>query len=95
LSWSGTFVHAAPWDAAKQGLVDSSHGCIHLTVDRAKTYFDFAQYGDIVEVLHTSRPINDLVNRGDPGVSDWNTPWPAWVAGSALDAPITTQPLSA
>jgi lipoprotein-anchoring transpeptidase ErfK/SrfK len=95
LSWSGTFIHAAPWDAAKQGLVDSSHGCIHLTTDRAKTYYDLAQYGDIVNVLHTSRKIDDLIQHGDPGVTDWNTTWPAWLSGSALGEEITTDPLTA
>jgi lipoprotein-anchoring transpeptidase ErfK/SrfK len=95
LSWSGTFIHAAPWSAAKQGLVDSSHGCIHLTIDRAKTYFDLAQYGDLVVVKHTSRPIDDLVAKGDPGATDWNTTWPAWLDGSAVGAEITTDPLPA
>jgi lipoprotein-anchoring transpeptidase ErfK/SrfK len=95
LSWSGTFIHAAPWSVAKQGLVDSSHGCIHLTIDRAKTYFDLAQYGDIVRVLNTGRPIDDLVQRGDPGATDWNTTWPVWLAGSAVGAEITTEPLAA
>jgi lipoprotein-anchoring transpeptidase ErfK/SrfK len=93
LSWSGTFIHAAPWSARKQGLVDSSHGCIHLTVDRAKTYFDLARYGDLVVVKNTSRPIDDLVAKGDPGASDWNTTWPVWLEGSAVGAEITTDPL--
>lgn len=94
LSWSGTFIHAAPWSAAKQGLVDSSHGCIHLTVDRAKIYFDQALYGDIVHVLRTSRPIDDLVQKGDPGATDWNMTWDQYVAKSALGHSITTQLLT-
>ncbi len=93
LSWSGTFIHAAPWSAAKQGLVDSSHGCIHLTVDRAKTYFDMAQYGDLVTVKNTGRPIDDLIAHGDPGTTDWNTSWSSWVAGSALGETVTTEPI--
>jgi lipoprotein-anchoring transpeptidase ErfK/SrfK len=95
LSWSGTFIHAAPWDAAKQGLVDSSHGCIHLTIDRAKTYFDLAQYGDLVTVKNTGRPIGDLIAHGDPGASDWNTDWTAWVDGSALQSTVTTDAIPA
>lgn len=94
LSWSGTFIHAAPWSAAKQGLVDTSHGCIHLTIDRAKIYFDQALYGDIVHVLRTSRPIDDLVQKGDPGASDWNLTWQQYVNGSALKQSITTQLLT-
>lgn len=91
LSWSGTFIHAAPWSEAKQGLVDTSHGCIHLTVDRAKIYFDQALYGDIVRVMRTSRSIDDLVAKGDPGASDWNLTWDQYVDGSALDRSITTE----
>ena len=94
LSWSGTFIHAAPWDR-HLGFADVSHGCIHLTIDHAQTYYNLAQYGDIVHVLRTSRAIGDLVASGDPGVSDWNTSWAAWVAGSALGASITTDALPA
>ena len=94
LSWSGTFIHGAPWDS-HLGLADVSHGCIHLTLAHAKTYFDLAQYGDIVNVLHTSRTIDDLVAKGDPGASDWNTTWSSWLAGSALGAEITTSALPA
>jgi lipoprotein-anchoring transpeptidase ErfK/SrfK len=92
LSWSGTFIHGAPWDS-HLGLADVSHGCIHLTLANAKTYFDLARYGDIVNVLHTTRTIDDLVAKGDPGASDWNTTWPEWISGSAVGAELTTDPL--
>jgi lipoprotein-anchoring transpeptidase ErfK/SrfK len=95
LSWSGTFIHAAPWSAAAQGYTDVSHGCIHLSPTRAKTYYDLAQYGDLVTVSGTGRPIDDLVSRGDPGASDWNSSWTSYVAGSAIGAAITTDPLTA
>jgi lipoprotein-anchoring transpeptidase ErfK/SrfK len=92
LSWSGTFIHGAPWDS-HLGLADVSHGCIHLTLANAKTYFDLARYGDIVNVLNTTRTIDDLVAKGDPGASDWNTTWPEWISGSAVGAELTTDPL--
>ncbi len=95
LSWSGTFIHAAPWSVAKQGFTDGSHGCIHLTTDRAKTYFDLAQYGDLITVVGTGRPIDDLVAHGDPGTTDWNTTWTSWVAGSATGSSLTTDALTA
>ena len=93
LTWSGTFVHGAPWDS-HLGFADVSHGCIHLTLTNAETFFNLAQYGDMVRVLHTSRPIDDLIAAHDPGASDWNSTWDAWVAGSALQAPVTTTALS-
>jgi lipoprotein-anchoring transpeptidase ErfK/SrfK len=94
LSWSGTFIHAAPWDS-HLGFADVSHGCIHLTTANAKTYYDMALYGDIVHVLHTSRPITDLLASGDPGTADWNLTWSRYVAGSALGQSITTDSLTA
>jgi lipoprotein-anchoring transpeptidase ErfK/SrfK len=93
LSWSGTFIHGAPWDS-HLGLADVSHGCIHLTLANAETYYNLAQYGDIVHVLHTSRTIDDLITAQDPGASDWNSSWASWVSGSALGQPVTTQPLT-
>jgi lipoprotein-anchoring transpeptidase ErfK/SrfK len=93
LSWSGTFIHAAPWDS-HLGFADVSHGCIHLTLANAETYYGTAQYGDIVRVLNTSRKIDDLLTAQDPGASDWNITWANWVSGSALDQPVTTEPLA-
>ena len=93
LSWSGTFIHAAPWDS-HLGFADVSHGCIHLTLANAETYYNAAQYGDIVHVLNTSRKIDDLLTAQDPGATDWNSSWTDWVAGSALGQPVTTEPLA-
>jgi lipoprotein-anchoring transpeptidase ErfK/SrfK len=95
LTWSGTFIHAAPWSVAHQGVANVSHGCINLSTARGKTYYDLAQYGDLVVVTGTSRGPDDLLADGDPGMADWNLGWSAWVAGSALGAPVTTKPLPA
>ena len=93
LSWSGTFIHAAPWDS-HLGFADVSHGCIHLTLANAETYYNAAQYGDIVHVLNTSRKIDDLLTAQDPGATDWNSSWTDWGAGAALGQPVTTEPLA-
>ena len=37
----------------------------YLTLTNAETFFNLAQYGDMVRVLHTSRPINDLLTAQD------------------------------
>jgi lipoprotein-anchoring transpeptidase ErfK/SrfK len=47
LTSSGVFVHAAPWDNGI-GKVDSSHGCIHLSTQDARRFYDFSRAGDTV-----------------------------------------------
>jgi lipoprotein-anchoring transpeptidase ErfK/SrfK len=94
LSWSGTFVHSAPWSVAHQGVDNVSHGCINLSPAHATEYFNFARYGDIVTVKNTSRSASDLVAGGDPGMSDWNLSWSQYVGASALGSDITTGPLA-
>ena len=55
LTWSGTFIHSAPWSVAHQGRSNVSHGCINLSPSHAITYYRLAQYGDLVTVTGTSR----------------------------------------
>jgi lipoprotein-anchoring transpeptidase ErfK/SrfK len=94
LSWSGTFIHSAPWSVKAQGVDNVSHGCINLSPARAEAYFAFARYGDLVTVHGTSRGPADLVAGGDPGMADWNVPWSTYTAASALGGEITTSSLA-
>jgi hypothetical protein len=92
LTNSGTFVHSAPWSETAQGEDNVSHGCLNLNETNAKTYFELAQYGDVVEVVNSTRPADDLVQRGDPGMVDWNLSWDQLLAGSERGE-FTTDPL--
>lgn len=93
LTWSGTFVHAAPWSSGDQGVRNVSHGCLNLSEDDGKAYFDSARYGDVVTVVNSTRGPEDLIARGDPGMADWNLDWGRWVAGSALGEEVQTDKL--
>jgi lipoprotein-anchoring transpeptidase ErfK/SrfK len=93
LTNSGTFVHSAPWSVGSQGSENVSHGCLNLSEENGQTYFEMAQYGDIVTVTKSTRGPEDLVARGDPGMADWNLTWSEYVAGSALGQQVTTEPL--
>jgi lipoprotein-anchoring transpeptidase ErfK/SrfK len=93
LTWSGTFVHSAPWSEGSQGSANVSHGCVNLSAVNGGVFFRMVRYGDVVQVTNSTRGANDLVARGDPGMADWNLPWAEYVAGSALKQPITTDPL--
>ncbi|TSE00290.1 L,D-transpeptidase [Skermania sp. ID1734] len=50
LTWDGVYVHAAPWSVDDQGHRNVSHGCINLSTDNAKWYFDNVQVGDQVTI---------------------------------------------
>ncbi|RAW17851.1 L,D-transpeptidase [Phytoactinopolyspora halophila] len=93
LSYSGTFVHSAPWSEGDQGEDNVSHGCINLNESNAETFYEMARYGDVVTVENSTRGPDDLVERGDPGMVDWNQSWDEYVAGSALGEEITTDEL--
>jgi len=73
LTDSGTFAHAAPWDD-EMGTANTSHGCIHLSTDHAKRFYDLSVPGDIVIVTGTHRPASTT----DPGMADWAIPWSQW-----------------
>ena len=94
LTWSGTFVHSAPWSVQHQGVSNVSHGCINLSPARAAAYFSFARYGDLITVRNTLRGPADLVAGGDPGMDDWNVSWNTYVSASALGSELTTGPLA-
>ena len=78
ISDSGEFVHAAPWSVAQQGRENVSHGCINLSTENARWFFDFSKPGDVVEIRGS-----DAGTLRSP-VNDWTIPWEEWRAGSAL-----------
>ncbi|MBF6209837.1 L,D-transpeptidase [Nocardia puris] len=50
LTWSGVFVHSAPWSVDSQGYANVSHGCINLAPDDARWYYETVGIGDPVTV---------------------------------------------
>jgi lipoprotein-anchoring transpeptidase ErfK/SrfK len=78
ISNSGEFVHAAPWSVAQQGHSNVSHGCINLSPDNAKWFFDNVKKGDVVINTNTGGP--DL--KPYDGFGDWQVPWAQWVSGN-------------
>ncbi|WP_333482422.1 L,D-transpeptidase [Streptomyces sp. RPT161] len=78
LTDSGTYVHYSTGDT-DPGLDNNSHGCIHLSLDDAKWFYNFVKQGDPVTVK--GEPKNAAP---DNGYADYNLDWSQWVAGSAL-----------
>jgi lipoprotein-anchoring transpeptidase ErfK/SrfK len=79
VTWSGEFVHAAPWSTGDQGRDNVSHGCVGMSMSNAIWLFNQSTVGDIVKVVGSSRPLEP-----GNGYTDWNVSWTDWLAGSAL-----------
>lgn len=79
LSISGTYAHAAPWNEGKFGRVNASHGCIGMSTDDAKWFFEQVNFGDPVTVVNSTDVL--AVNNG---YGAWNVDWATWQKGSAL-----------
>lgn len=50
VTWSGVYVHSAPWSVGSQGYSNVSHGCINLSPDDAAWYFNSVHLGDPIIV---------------------------------------------
>jgi lipoprotein-anchoring transpeptidase ErfK/SrfK len=79
MSYSGIYVHSAPWSVGSQGRSNVSHGCLNVSPSNAIWFYDNAKRGDIVEVINTVGPTLP----GTDGLGDWNIPWEQWRAGNA------------
>lgn len=78
MSYSGIYLHAAPWSVWAQGNTDTSHGCLNLSMEDAKWVYDNLKRGDIVTVKNTGGEILS----GSDGLGDWNIPWSTWSKGN-------------
>jgi lipoprotein-anchoring transpeptidase ErfK/SrfK len=79
MSYSGIYVHSAPWSVGSQGRANVSHGCLNASPDNAKWFYDNTKRGDIVRVVNT---VGSTLP-GTDGLGDWNIPWEQWKAGNA------------
>ncbi|WP_148575047.1 L,D-transpeptidase [Nocardioides caldifontis] len=79
VTYSGEFIHAAPWSVGSQGYANVSHGCIGLSTEAAGWLYSITKRGDVVDVVGTDRPM-EATN----GYGDWNVSWPEYKSGSAL-----------
>jgi lipoprotein-anchoring transpeptidase ErfK/SrfK len=79
LTYSGEFIHAAPWSVSSQGLANVSHGCTGMSTSNAAWLYAMSRRGDVVEYTGTDRPMT-LTN----GYGDWNESFTQWREGSAL-----------
>jgi lipoprotein-anchoring transpeptidase ErfK/SrfK len=79
ITYSGEFVHAAPWSVGSQGRANVSHGCTGMSTANAEWLYNQTLIGDVVEYTGTTKPMT-LTN----GIGDWNLPFAQYADGSAL-----------
>ena len=45
VTWSGEYVHAAPWSVGSQGYANVSHGCTGMSTGNAAWFFETVRRG--------------------------------------------------
>ncbi|MFJ6698733.1 Ig-like domain-containing protein [Streptomyces sp. NPDC091272] len=88
VTWSGEYVHAAPWSVGSQGYANVSHGCTGMSTGNAAWFYETVRAGDIVKVVGSW---GDEMDPFGNGYGDWNVPWNKWRKGSALLASTEEQ----
>lgn len=79
LTYSGEFIHGAPWSVGSQGYANVSHGCTGMSDANAQWLYDLSRRGDVVSYTGTDRPMTF-----DNGYGDWNESYAKYQKGSAL-----------
>ncbi|GAA4898252.1 L,D-transpeptidase [Stackebrandtia albiflava] len=86
LTWSGQFIHSAPWSVGDQGVRNVSHGCVNASPADSEWIFNFTRVGDPVIVTGTGVELP----YGD-GFTAYDLSWEEFLEGSYLEPPDTTQ----
>ncbi|MEU3981914.1 Ig-like domain-containing protein [Streptomyces sp. NPDC026672] len=86
VTWSGEYVHAAPWSVGSQGYANVSHGCTGMNTSNAEWFYDTVRAGDVVKVVNS---YGDTMEPFGNGFGDWNLDWAKWRTGSALTGAAT------
>ncbi len=76
LTYSGEFLHAAPWSVGQQGRANVSHGCTGMSTANAKWMYDNLQIGDVVIYKNSKRPLE-----WGNGYTAWNKSFSQWASG--------------
>jgi lipoprotein-anchoring transpeptidase ErfK/SrfK len=79
ITWSGQFIHAAPWSEGQQGKRNVSHGCVNVSEAMGKWLFGQTMMGDVITVSGTEEKL-----KNGNGWTDWNVSYDTFKKTSAL-----------
>jgi lipoprotein-anchoring transpeptidase ErfK/SrfK len=77
LTWSGEFLHAAPWSVYAQGHSNVSHGCTGMSTANALWLFEHSKVGDVVIYRNSHRSLE-----WGNGYTAWDMPFSTWASGN-------------
>lgn len=79
VTWTGEFVHSAPWSVGSQGSSNVSHGCVNMAPKNAKWFYDNSLPGDPVDFTGSDREF-----KPEEGIGVWQYSYAEWQQQSAL-----------
>lgn len=79
VTWTGEFLHSAPWSVGSQGVANVSHGCVNMRPSQARWMFENSMVGDVVKFTGSNRPFLPT-----EGIGVWEYTYDQWKKQSAL-----------
>jgi lipoprotein-anchoring transpeptidase ErfK/SrfK len=76
ITWSGQYIHAAPWSVGSQGKTNVSHGCVNVSTKAAIWFYDTFIPGDPVTIKNTVGPDLEVWD----GYGDFQMPFEEYIA---------------
>ena len=86
-TYSGDYLHSAPWSVGEQGITNVSHGCVNLSPQHAAMYYNLATPGDPVTVIGSPH-----AGKWGDGFTVWFLSWKQLLKGSALGMAVQAGP---
>lgn len=78
VTWTGEFVHSAPWSVGSQGSSNVSHGCVNMAPGNAEWFYDNSLPGDPVDFTGSGREFLPT-----EGIGVWQYSYAQWQEQSA------------
>jgi lipoprotein-anchoring transpeptidase ErfK/SrfK len=78
VTWTGEYLHSAPWSVGAQGNANVSHGCVNMSPANAEWMFNNSKVGDVVRFIGSNRPFLPA-----EGIGVWQYSYGQWKAQSA------------
>jgi lipoprotein-anchoring transpeptidase ErfK/SrfK len=79
VTWTGEFLHSAPWSVDAQGSSNVSHGCTNMSPANAEWMYNNSKVGDVVQVTGSGRTFQPT-----EGIGVWQYSFDDWKRQSAL-----------
>ena len=79
VTWTGEYLHSAPWSVGSQGNANVSHGCINMSPANAAWMYANSKAGDVVKFTGSNRQFLPT-----EGIGVWQYSYDGWVKQSAL-----------